>query len=407
MQPLSATEAIGPAFSHARTVLASRPFRLGHFFKLALVAAFTQATFFSICFTYPLQAIQYAAFRRPSHHGFVAPAAGVFAVIGLGVILGIAAILLLSLLYLYLACRARATLFDLVVLREGRVRQAWRRQRAATWRYFGVFLLATLLFWIVLAATLGPFLFGMVKTAMAHGSGPAALSAISSQLLIFVALIWLLLPLWIAIDAILQDFILPSLALDLRPGATTPRLDAITSPLDTRTPLDATTGPLEARTPIDATTSPLDTYVPLRTTTNPTLDTTTTTPLRLAFTRFANLLRRSPGQLLLFLILRTIVSIAIALALGLIAAVAFGILCLAFYGVGKALYTSLWPGSIAAHTVFFTALAAMTLILAVLYLLTVTAIYGVSGTFKTSYAALFYSNYYPDLAALLPQQETD
>ena len=129
MQLLSATDAIGPAFTHARTVLVPRPFRMGRFFKLALVAALTQATYLSVSFTYPLQGAQFASrSRHVADQAFASPgglaALGVIALLVVGLIF-----LLFMFVYLYLLCRLRVTLFDLVVNRGGRVRQAWRRQR--------------------------------------------------------------------------------------------------------------------------------------------------------------------------------------------------------------------------------------------------------------------------------------
>ena len=346
MQPVSAADAIGLAFAHTRTVLAPVPFRLGRFFKLALAAAVTQASFLSVSISYPLQGGQFAS--RPTVHrvgqqAFSTGGAGAFAALGLGLVVGIMVLaLLFALAYIYLFCRARATLFDLVVFREGRVRQAWRRRAQPAWRYFGLSLLAMLLFWTVLAALLGPIIVRFVKVAAGQaGSGLGAAPSAGSLMLTLVGLVWLLLPLWIAVDALLQDFILPGLA--LQPQA----------------------------------------------------------PVGAAFSRLGGLARRRPGQLLLFLLLRTVVAFAAGLALGLLVLVAVGLVALLSYGVGKLLYSALWTGGVAGHTVFFACVAALALVVAGLYLLGVTAVYGITGTFKTSYAAYFYAGYYPELAAAL------
>jgi hypothetical protein len=350
MQPVSATDAIGLAFTHTRTVLAPGPFRLGRFFKLALLAAVTQASFLSVSINYPLQGGWMAA-RSHRHHAVEQLFAGdgIGAIAG-GLALGIFGVisllvLLFTLVYLYLLCRARATLFDLVVFRGGRVREAWRRSPAR--RYLGLYMLAMVLFLTVMAAVAGPFFVRFIKLSMlsvGQAGGAGATPAAGSLMLTLLVLIWILIPLWIAIDALLQDFILPGLLLDRE------------------------------------------------------------APMGAAFARLGSVFRQSPGQLVLFLILRTIVAFGVGLALGIVTLVGVGIVALSGYGVGRLLYNSLWTGGLGARTVFFAYVSGAVLVVATLYLLAITAVYGITGTFKTSYAAWFYAGYYPELAAALEDQ---
>jgi hypothetical protein len=351
MQPVSATDAIGLAFTHTRTVLAASQFRLGRFFKLALLAAVTQASFLSSSFTYPLQGGQIAArthARHASEQLFVGDGIGGLAGgVGLGLVLLVLTLLVMfTLAYVYLLCRARATLFDLVVFRGARVREAWRRRGRPSRIYWGLYLAAMVVFLAVVAAVLGPFLVRFAKLAAAGGL--ANPSTATSLLLSLVGLIWLLMPVWIAVDALLQDFILPGLVLG-------------------QAGLD------------DA-------------------------PVSAAFGRLGAVARRRPGQLLLFLVLRTILPLGVGVALGTVVLVGIGLVVLAGYGVGRLLYSALWSGGLAAHTFFFAALAAMVMVVVALYLLAVTAVYGVTGVFKTSYAAFFYAGDYPELAAALAGQ---
>ncbi len=349
MQPVSATDAIGLAFTHARTVLAAHPFRLGRFFKLALVAAVSQASFLSVSINYPLQGGQFASFSHARHareqfltgNGIGA----LVGAVGLGVLLiAFAVLLLLTVGYLYLLCRARATLFDLVVFRGGGVRVAWRRRARPARRYLGLYLLAMLLFLSVLGATVGPALWRFVQVSAGRHAGGEAGSAGAKSLLVLVGIIWLLLPIWIAVDALLEDFILPGLALDQE------------------------------------------------------------APVSKAFVRLGGLARRKPGQLLLYLVLRTVVAFGVGMALGLVLLVGVGLVVLSGYGVGRLLYTALWAGGLGSHTVFFAYVAGMVLLVMTLYWFGVTAVYGVTGTFKTSYAACFYAGHYPELAAALGGQ---
>jgi hypothetical protein len=344
--PVSATDAIGLAFTHTRTVLAPTRFRPGRFFKLALLAAFTQASFLSVSISYPAQGAQVGLLSHTHHiEEQFSPGDGIGAIAGgLGLVLLVVLaglVLLLTLAYLYLLCRARATLFDLVVFRGGRIREAWRRRGRAAWRYFGFSLLAMLIFMTLLAATLGPFLVRFFKVMTAQPGALAVSPAAGSLMLTLVGLIWLLLPLWIAIDALLQDFILPGLALDQQ------------------------------------------------------------APVAAAFARVGAVIRRAPGQMLLFLVLRTIVPLGIGIALGLVALVGVGLIGLGGYGVGRVLYHALWSGGLGAHAVFFAYVAGAGLLVAVLYWIAITAVYGITGVFRASYAALFYAGYYPELADAL------
>jgi hypothetical protein len=127
-------------------------------------------------------------------------------------------------------------------------------------------------------------------------------------------MIWLLLPIWIAVDALLEDFILPGLALDQQ------------------------------------------------------------APVSAAFARLGSLVRRKPGQLLLFLVLRTVVGFGIGLALVIVTLVGVGLVALSAYGVGRLLYSALWAGGMAGHTVFFAYVAGAALLVMALYLLGITAV---------------------------------
>jgi hypothetical protein len=345
MQPVSATDAIGLAFTHTRAVLAPGRFRLGRFFKLALLAAVTQASFLSVSFNYPVQGVMFAGHSHGRHAGAqfaagdgIGALAGGIGLVVLLVVLGL--VVVVTLVYLWLLCRARATLFDLVVFRGGRVREAWRRRGRPGLRYLGLYLLAMLAFLAIVAAVLGPVVVRLAKMAGQAGGFSASPGA-GSLMLTLAGLIWLLLPLWIAVDLLLQDFILPGLVLGQ-----------------------------------DA-------------------------PVSAAFARLGGVLQRKPGQVVLFLILRTVVGLAIGVALGLVTLICVGLLALLGSGVGWVLYFALWKHGVAGHAVFFAYVAGAGLVIVALYLLCIIAVYGITGTFKASYAAWFYAGYYPDLAVAL------
>ena len=345
MQPVSAADALGLALTRTRSVLAPGRVRPGRFLKLALVAAFTQATFLSLSMTYPLQGGQMALLssrHRAGQQAFATGGLGPLGAAGLGILLAVLVLLVLfSLAYLYAICRCRATLFSLVLTRGvGSVREAWRSQSRSTWRYLGTLVMAGLVYCTLLAAVLGPFLVRLVR--LVGAAGPQDVSPqIGSLMLTFAGLAWLVLPIWIAFDALLQDFVLPCMVLEPEQ------------------------------------------------------------PLGAAFARLAAVGRRAPGQLMLFLLLRAVVAFAVALALGIAMLVVLGVFALGELGVGWLLYRLLWSGSLGAHAIFFAAVAGMACVLFALYLLCVTAIYGVTGTFKACYGACFYAGYYPELALRL------
>ena len=64
-RPVSATDAIGPAFRRVRSVLAE-PFRLGFFLKMCLIFALAEAGFVSASFSYPIQGTN-AAMQHAGH----------------------------------------------------------------------------------------------------------------------------------------------------------------------------------------------------------------------------------------------------------------------------------------------------------------------------------------------------
>ncbi len=363
MKKLSAADALGPAFRRTREVMAA-PFRLGFFLKIALVAALTQPGFYSVIFSYPLQGAQMAggaAIRRPGHFNF-APADPTSIPLGVGAMAGgprgaavfivFAIVLLIGLLVWalsgYVFCRLRFTLFDLVVYRQRRVRQAWAKYGRQTWRYFGVVLLASLAFLILLAVTAGPFFVQMLKTAIrigAQGSNANPMPMLGSMLpLIGIGLLLGLV--WMVVDAILQDFVLPPIAVE-----------------------DAS--------------------------------------IEGAFGRFTALLRADFGSVVGFLLLRFIVALGISWMLMIVVFIGLAVGGMAGLAVGFGLYSAMWHGGIGMQAVFIAIVAGMALVLLAIYLVAIVAVYGTTAVFKQSYAAYFFGSRYRELGDLLEPPNDD
>ena len=364
MTKLSPADALGPAFRRLREVMAA-PFRLGFFLKIALVAALTQPGFYSVIISYPLQGVQMAggaASHRPGHLNFgpsdpmpTSPSIG--AVVGgrgAAVFIVLAIMLLIGLLIwvvaTYLFCRLRFTLFDLVVYRRRRVREAWSKYGRKTWRYFGVVLLASLVFLILLAATAGPFFIHMLKAAArlgAHGPNPNANPwPVLAPMLPFIGICLLVGLLWMVVDAVLQDFVLPPIAIE------------------------------------DA-------------------------PIEGAFSRFVALMREDFGSFVVYVLLRFVVALGISWALMIGVFVILAVGGMGGLAVGFGLYRAMWGGGIGLRVAFVAIVAAMALVLLAVYLVAMIAVYGTTAVFKQSYAAYFYGSRYKGLGDLMEPPPPD
>jgi hypothetical protein len=353
MNKLSAADALGPAFRRVREVMAA-PFRLGFFLKIALVGALTQAGFYSLIISYPVQGLQAVAsaairHRVPMSFGFggggpspISPPGiggmAVFIVFAFMLLIG----LLIWVLATYLFCRLRFALFDLVVYRRGRVREAWAKYGRQTWRYFGVVLLASLVFLVVLASTAGPFFVQMLKIAGRAGVEGANGNPwpILGSMLPLIGVSFVVGLAWMLVDAILQDFVLPPMAIE------------------------------------DA-------------------------PIEDAFGRLLTLVREDFGALIAYLLLRFILALGISWTLMVIV-----FLILAAGGVGGlalgfGLYHALWHGGIGLQAAFVALVAMMALVLVAVYLVAMVAVYGTVAVFKQSYAAYFFGSRYARLGNLL------
>jgi hypothetical protein len=351
MKTLSPADALGPAFRRAREVMAA-PFRLGFFLKIALVAALTQPSFYTVIVSYPLQGVQLAAgaaMQHPQRMNFgptdPTPTYSLATLAGPGAVAGFAIFAIMLLIGVliwvvatYILCRLRFTLFDLVVYRHGKVREAWGKYGRQTWRYFGVLLLASFVFLLLIAVTAGPFIVHMLKTMKRLGlQGPNPNPwPIFAQIFPLIGIFLLLGLAWIVVDAILQDFVLPPMAME------------------------------------DA-------------------------PIEGAFGRFFALLKADPVSVVVYLLLRFVVALGISWVLMMVVLIGLLILGMGGMAVGFGLYHAMWHGGLGLQVVFVAVVAAMALVLLVLYLLAMIAVYGTAAVFKQSYAAYFFGSRYPEL----------
>jgi hypothetical protein len=346
MTPLSPLDALGPAFRRTREVLAT-PFRLGFFLKIALIAALTQPSFYSATISYPLDGAQFAFLPHGGHrsgvtygsHFLASPGLAAFGLVAL-VVVGVI-VLALWILFSYLYCRLRFTLFDLVVYKRGLVGKAWSAYGRQSWRYFGLVILVSLGFLVIAAVIVGPALLNFI-----HAFRPLAASgpnvnpfAMLGAMLPFLAAIFFIAALWAVADSLMQDFLLPPMAIE------------------------------------DA-------------------------PLESAFARFFSLLKQSFGAVIIYVLLRFAVGIGLTWILMLVLLAGLIVAGVAIFGLGTLLYHALWTGLVG--QVICVALAILVgLVVIAIYLMAIISIYGISAVFKQSYAAYFFGGRYPELGEKL------
>lgn len=340
VRPLSAIDAIVPAFRRTKSILAG-PFRLGFFLKICFFVALTDAGFLSAMFSYPMQganaAMSGAGVIHPRGNFLAAGMPGLGA-IGAGVLILLAVLALIGIAiwigFTYVFCRLRFTVLDLVIYREKSIRSAWRKYGPQTWRYFGLSILVGLAFLLIMAAVIGPFIPAFLRVT--RGMDPAhpnPFALLQLMLPLFLAIL-LLSVVGLIVDAMMRDFLLPPMAIE------------------------------------DA-------------------------PIESALGRFFGLLRSEFGSMLLYIFMRLVLAFALSACLAIVCIIPVGVLALLAFLVGLPLYHSLWQGGAQLLFAVYVALAG-TIVLG-LYFLALSTIYGVTGVFKLCYAVIFYGARYPEL----------
>jgi len=155
MTNLSAVQAISPAIERTKQYL-FRPFRLGRFLKLTLVAVLTEGGMASCNFNShipsgttggadsPLHRLP--PFHVPQMHGAALPV--VIAVVAALVLIVIPVAILIS----YLLIRLRFSYFDCVLRMQDRIAPVWSRYHHQAMRYLGMSLCVGLAFGAAIAA---------------------------------------------------------------------------------------------------------------------------------------------------------------------------------------------------------------------------------------------------------------
>ncbi len=206
MQPLSATDAIAPAWQHTRRLLLD-PRNPRLFFKIAAVAFFAEMANFSF------------SFARPSHSGHGGGVSPVFLGAVVAIVLACVAIgFVVGAVLFYLSSRLQFTLFHIVLRSETQVAPIWRRYAAATWRWMGL----KLLFFLAALACVTPIFIPAVLyfihgiSLQSHGDNSHIVSFILT-VFGFVATAILFALTVAVVTILLRDFAVPSMALEGTP----------------------------------------------------------------------------------------------------------------------------------------------------------------------------------------------
>jgi hypothetical protein len=209
MQPLSATDAISPAWQHTRRLLLG-PRNPLLFFKIAAVAFFAEMMSSSFSFSPPISGSH-------SSGGGGLPSSMTAAILGIIFICAVVG-LLIGLVFFYLSSRLQFTIFHIVLRSKTNVAPLWRRYGPATWRWMGLKILLYLCAFGCLAPLFVPVIFYVIHaaTAQTHGDNSHIISLIFTLFCFVAVILVLVLALSIA-TVLLRDFALPSMALEGTP----------------------------------------------------------------------------------------------------------------------------------------------------------------------------------------------
>jgi hypothetical protein len=211
MWPLSAIDAIGPAWNHTgRLLLAPRNWRL--LLKIGAVAFFAQVGGCN------------SSFNSSGHKLSGLPAAFSAAIVALAFVIGIVA-LIVGLAFFYLSSRLQFVLLEVVLRSDTTVTPIWRRYGRATWHWIGLKVLYFLAALICVLPILIPVIihFAYIFRTIFNGSAPQNPLAFFMSIFGFISAAFFIL-IVIGIGYILlHDFGLPSMALESTPMAETVR----------------------------------------------------------------------------------------------------------------------------------------------------------------------------------------
>ncbi|HWZ50839.1 MAG TPA: hypothetical protein VNW54_05185 [Granulicella sp.] len=204
MRTLSASEAIAPAVERTKAVL-FQPFQIGRSWKLAATAYL--AAMGGLFLPMPLTALL--------QHGHGSSLAAAAVAVVLRWIFGLLGAAVLFVLF-YIGARLQFARFDIVLRGEKMVAPLWRRYAPVAWRWIGLKLALSAVFLALAAVPLALVLPQLTaRLQVAPGQRPSPHLLLS--LLLFEAVIGLAIFAMMFCSSLLDDFVLPSIALEGTP----------------------------------------------------------------------------------------------------------------------------------------------------------------------------------------------
>jgi len=208
--PISAIDAIGPAFQHTRQQLL-QPFRLAQWAKLALVGFLAGELTSGGC-------SGSGNFQVPTHTGsqrfFLSSLPDIDPMMYAGLIAFLIVFgFVFYIVFLYVSSVMRFVLFDSVVARTCEIRRAWSRRLGPGLRYFLWQILLLFLMVVGLTILIGvpaafAFAVGWLKSPDQH-----VIALVLGGMLLFLVVMAFLL-LWIVVHVMTKDFVVPQMALE-------------------------------------------------------------------------------------------------------------------------------------------------------------------------------------------------
>jgi hypothetical protein len=214
--PLSAPDAINPAFQHVKQQL-TQPFRFGQWVRLAFVGLLAGElssgggcnSSFHVPSTHHPHGAEH--FVRPftlppliAHHLALFVAAIAFLIV-----IGIS----LSVLFLYIGSVMRFILFDSVLAKECHIRQGWAHRRRYGLRLFVWQIYVLLAFFASFLVLIGIPLAGVLALHWLPHPGGHVLPLVLGGTLLFLILVVIVLVL-AAVNVMTKDFVVPQMALE-------------------------------------------------------------------------------------------------------------------------------------------------------------------------------------------------
>jgi len=204
MRPLSAVDAIGPAFGRTKDVLA-HPFQVRTFLKIAAVAFFAEMG----------GGLNLNLGRGSSNGIHQLPPTMLAFIVAFAVLIGFLA-LLIGLILFYIGSRLQLVILELVATRYTLIGPLWRKYDSRTWRWIGLKLLMFLCFLIVALPLIVAAIFYSIHHALEISTltGNPFAGLHFAQILLCIAVAFLVLLVICALYMLVRDFALPFLALE-------------------------------------------------------------------------------------------------------------------------------------------------------------------------------------------------